>query len=320
MRFRTVLLAFFLTAIFVLPVAAQAGGIPFLGPIIPQDQNKSTCPAGWGMLIEVINNLISFFITLAIVFVAPLMLAYAGFLFVTNPVNASGKEKAKKVLLNTVIGIVIALAGWMIVDAIMVVLYNPEAKSGGTKLEVWSSLIRSGGAPSCLDQKGANKDDKLNQAVPQKPLDVVYRVPFETKFTFDSAKEVNGGIREQVPHASPPLRTLLDCMAAKVPTGVGRISSISETPIVLRNRTFEQCASGAITCTHAVNSCHYGGRKCVGSSYAVDFGDGDPGTRNLEELKTAAIACGGAINPEKSHLHVSVGAAAGCGCDTGLDD
>ena len=175
MRSKMSLFAFLLIAgSLALPLAAHAGGIPFFGPIIPQEGIQAVCPAGWGMLIEVINNLISFFITLAIVFVAPLMFAYAGFLFVTNPVNASGKEKAKKVLWNTVIGIGIALAAWMIVDAIMVVLYNPDAKAGTTKLDAWSSLISSKGAPLCLSQKGANKDDTLNQATPHAPLNVVY--------------------------------------------------------------------------------------------------------------------------------------------------
>ena len=57
-----------------LPLAAQAGGIPFFGPIVPDAINR--CAAGWGMLITVINNIISFLITLAIVFVAPLMIAW----------------------------------------------------------------------------------------------------------------------------------------------------------------------------------------------------------------------------------------------------
>ncbi len=150
MRSRTALLAvIFVVSSLVLPAAAHAGGIPFFGPIIPPQSvtgvpGSDTCAAGWGMLMIVVNNLISFLLTIAIVFVAPLMIAWSGFLFVVNPVNASGKEQAKKVLTNTVVGIVIALAGWLIVDAIMAVLYNPKAESGVTKLDVWSSLITSG--------------------------------------------------------------------------------------------------------------------------------------------------------------------------------
>lgn len=153
MRFRVPLFALlFAVGSFALPLAAHAG-IPFFGPIIPS--GYQSCPAGWGMLIIVINNIIQLLLTLAIVFVAPIMIAYSGFLFVVNPVNAGGKEQAKGILTHTIVGIVIALCGWMIVDAVMVVLYNPGASSGTTRLTAWSQLITSGGGDACLNQRGA---------------------------------------------------------------------------------------------------------------------------------------------------------------------
>lgn len=164
MRSRVPLFAILLAAgSLALPVFAQAA-IPFFGPIIPQAANQAVCPASWGLLVTVINNLISLLITMAIVFIAPLMIAWSGFLFVVNPVDPSGIAKAKDILKNTVVGIVVALAGWMIVDAIMVVLYNPSAESGVTKLGAWSSLITSGGVPPCLPQLGALPGAGLKQA------------------------------------------------------------------------------------------------------------------------------------------------------------
>ncbi len=141
-----------------LPLAAQAGGIPFFGPIIPNEQitvngvltNQNVCAAGWGLLITVINNVISLLITLAIVFVAPLMIAWSGFLLVVSQGDSGKRTEARKILTNTVVGIVIALAGWLIVDAIMVALYNPDTPIAGGKLGVWSQLVTSGGAPLCI--------------------------------------------------------------------------------------------------------------------------------------------------------------------------
>ena len=137
-----------------LPLAAHAA-IPFFGPIVPDTINR--CAAGWGAVIDIINRIISFLITIAIVFIAPLMIAYAGFLYVVNPVNASGISEAKKILTNTVVGIVIALAGWLIVDAIMAVLYNANTPNptGGGVLGTWSNLVTSGGFDPCLIQEGA---------------------------------------------------------------------------------------------------------------------------------------------------------------------
>src|SRR3989338_9348139 len=142
MRSRISLFALILVAgSFALPLAAHAGGIPFFGPIIPDAVNR--CAAGWGMLITVINNIISFLITLAIVFVAPLMIAYSGFLLVVSQGDSGKRTEARKILTNTVVGIVIALAGWLIVDAIMAVLYNRNASVPGTStvLGTWSQLI-----------------------------------------------------------------------------------------------------------------------------------------------------------------------------------
>ena len=169
MRSRVFLFALFLIAgALTLPLVAQAG-IPFFGPIIPAAYN--VCAPSWGQLIEVINNIIQLLITLAIVFVAPLMIAYAGFLFVTNPVNASGISKAREVLTNTVVGIVIALAGWLIVDAIMAVLYNANASDrSGSVLGTWSNLITSGGITPCIRIAGSLRQADLVPGVP--PTDV----------------------------------------------------------------------------------------------------------------------------------------------------
>jgi len=163
----TLFTALFAVGLFVVPQFAHAAAIPFFGPIIPQDANQAVCPAGWGMLITVINNIIRLLITLAIVLIAPFMIAYSGYLYVVNPYDPSGIAKAKSILANTILGIVIALAGWLIVDMLMAVLYNkntPDAAGG--VMGTWSSLISSGGASACLDQRGALPDDTLNQAPP----------------------------------------------------------------------------------------------------------------------------------------------------------
>lgn len=163
MRSRIPLYALLLVAgSLALPIAAHAA-IPFFGPIIPNEpitingiaSNQNVCAAGWGMLITVFNNIIQLLITLAIVFVAPLMIAWSGFLYVVNPVSPEGVKKAKGILTNTIVGIVIALAGWMIVDAIMVVLYNPDARNGGTRLGAWSQLIVGSSSGLCIPLAGS---------------------------------------------------------------------------------------------------------------------------------------------------------------------
>lgn len=150
-----------LLVVFVLPEIAHAS-IPFFGPIVPQEGVYSQCPANWGMIITIANHIIEFAITILFVFIAPLLIAYAGFLMVLNPTSAGDIEQGKKILLNMAVGLVVALGAWMIIDAVMVVLYNPEARNGQSRLGAWSDLISTGNIPPCLPQQGSLYE--LNQA------------------------------------------------------------------------------------------------------------------------------------------------------------
>lgn len=296
MRSRVIFFTFLLAVgAFALPLAAHAASIPYFGPIIPEA--TPDCPAGWGMLVTVINNIIIVLLSIMIVFFAPLMIAYAGFLFVVNPTNAGGKEQAKKILTNTIVGIIISLSAWMIVGAVMAALYKSPDGTWGT----WQELMVGGGADSCLDPASA----PTTPAPKPPPITVV---PPKGKFVYAA------GIDKQASHKSAAVVVLISCMAGKL-TKDATITSISDSTIVSGKNTFQTCAAKGKTigCAHAANSCHYGGRGCVGSSYAIDLA-GD-----LNALDTLAMSCGASALNEGNHLHVSVGRQQGCGCDASLD-
>lgn len=216
MRSRISVFAFLLVAgSFTLPLVAHAG-IPFFGPIIDKSWTVSStgiqCALGWGAVIMVINNIISLLITLAIVFVAPLMIAWSGFLYVVNPVDPSGISKAKGILLHTVVGIVIALCGWLIVDAIMVALYNPDTPISGGKLGAWSSLITSGNALTCLPQQGVGTG--LNQSANGAPGVTVGTGVLSTGLSNSPGNPCNPAtIAAAVPGVSASQANLLACIA-----------------------------------------------------------------------------------------------------------
>ncbi len=143
MRSRLPLLALLATlGSFALPLFAHATGIPYFGPVVPS--NAATCAAGWQSLIQLINNAVAVGITIVLLFIAPIMIAYAGFLYVVNPVNPSGRSQANKMMLNVVTGIVISLAAWLIVDAVLTTLTN----QGG--LNVWTAGMFGDGTTPCL--------------------------------------------------------------------------------------------------------------------------------------------------------------------------
>jgi len=120
------------------------------------------------------------------------------------------------------------------------------------------------------------------------------------------------GIASQCSTVSSQLAGLLNCVALKLPSTI--INSISDS------RGYVNCIPSAwiASCAHAKYSCHYGGKTCYnsGKSYAVDFS-----TRNLNvnQLILVSKACGASYVKDESgsasHIHVSVGQIAGCGCN-----
>ncbi|MGH7175134.1 MAG: pilin [Minisyncoccia bacterium] len=154
-RYAPVLLAVITGLLFVVPVAAHAAGIPYFGPIIPNltcnggsGGSYQISPLAWGALVTVVNNIIALTLTIAIVFFAPLMIAYAGFLYLTSGASPGNRSQANSVLTNTIVGIVVALAAWIMVDAVMGALYNGSAGS-------WYSIINSGSGNPCLSVAGS---------------------------------------------------------------------------------------------------------------------------------------------------------------------
>lgn len=158
MRLRASVLGLLLVGIFSAPMLASAA-VPFWGPIIPDAYN--VCAANWGLVIVVINNIISLGITLAIAIVAPLSFAYAGFLLLTSGGDPGKRGQARRAITNVVVGIVVALASYLIVAALMAVLYHPDDPRLAGK--TWADLVVFGGTPPCIELKASLNQNAAGQ-------------------------------------------------------------------------------------------------------------------------------------------------------------
>ena len=83
-------------------------------------------------LVNMVNGIINFIIVLLTV-LATIVLVIAGFKMVTSGGNASAWQSAKESFFNIVIGFILVLAAWLIVDTILKALT-------GTGLEVWGVI------------------------------------------------------------------------------------------------------------------------------------------------------------------------------------
>jgi len=209
---------------------------------------------------------------------AVVSIAYGGFMYLIGKT-----DQGKEIISSALLGLLLLFGSWLILYTI-----NPDLAQ--LKCEIAPiTPSGSGGQPS---------------ATPSTPSPSGQP---DGKFDFDP------DIQAQTSDASPALQTFLDCMSKKVPGNVGRISSISDSKIAAGTCSFYTCSSNPGGCSHACNSCHYGGKNCKGKSYAVDFGD----EQNAQALAKAAKECNSnayTLN-EGNHLHVSIGAAYGCGCN-----
>ena len=80
---------------------------------------KENC--GWNEFMALINKVINFILFDMALPIAAIMFAYAGFLLVTAG-GGEAKTKAKEIFTNTVLGLVIAVAAWLIVSTILSIL------------------------------------------------------------------------------------------------------------------------------------------------------------------------------------------------------
>lgn len=122
---------------FIIPASVLAAGLAT--PIVPQ----ATCPLGYGAFFVVIQNLINDSVIFASIFVV-LLIAYAGFLFVTNPASPDNISNGRTVLISAVIGFVIVISAWLIVNEFISIFMTGNLSS------ITALLQPSSGSGVCL--------------------------------------------------------------------------------------------------------------------------------------------------------------------------
>ncbi len=133
--------------LFVMPVAAHAAAtLPLLDPdwhLVPDAHDyDADCPVGaplgFGGVLQGLQNLMNAGISLGVI-ICVLIIAFAGFLWILTPTNPENHSKARAVLTNAAIGLLILLSAWLIVDFVMKLLYR-----GDTYFGPWNEILTGG--------------------------------------------------------------------------------------------------------------------------------------------------------------------------------
>ena len=129
-----------IVASYIIPVSVFAAGLAT--PIVPQ----KTCPLGYGAFFVMIQNLINDSVIFASIIVV-LLIAYAGFLFATNSASPDGVTKGRTVLMSAVIGFVIVISAWLVVNEFISIFMT-----GG--LSSITALLQPSSGSLCLPGTG----------------------------------------------------------------------------------------------------------------------------------------------------------------------
>lgn len=96
------------------------------GGLVPCGMADSTgkiTMCGFTDLMTLVNNVINFILQGMVIPIAAILFAYAGFKLITAGEEiASARTKAKSIFTDTVIGLIIAVACWLIVKLILSIL------------------------------------------------------------------------------------------------------------------------------------------------------------------------------------------------------
>jgi hypothetical protein len=101
--------------LFAMPALSLAAGLVSCG-----GANEPACD--WNGLMTLVNTVINFLLFYMAIPIAAIMFAYAGFELVSSGGSTEKRGIAKKVFTSAVIGLILAVAAWLIVSTVLSIL------------------------------------------------------------------------------------------------------------------------------------------------------------------------------------------------------
>ena len=92
-------------------------------------------------VVQTSHNILEFLVIIAVVIVI-LVIVYAGFQMAISAGNVQAKEDAKKYLVNGILGLILVLAAWLIVDTLMKIVVDEDVQGkSGQRFGVWHEIV-----------------------------------------------------------------------------------------------------------------------------------------------------------------------------------
>jgi len=278
------LLISFLVGVLTLPILTYAQIVPCDGP------NCRVCD-----FVQLGNNLIEWFVGI-MSSICALMIVFAGFKMVMGAGNPGAISEAKEMITNTIVGFIILLASWLLVDTVLRMLVGDELPNFGPWNEI--QCVAPPQQPAQPGQPGQGTSTTTTTATST-----------PSGICTDDAALMAQYRGSPVGAEDPGLRAMINCYL-----GDPQIAAATDNgQLYTVDRTSPRCSltNGArvcgLSCQHSVNSCHYGRGSGQGAR-AVDFnaraGFTEVQLYNLIQVRRPS--CGGVLNFETNHTHISM--------------
>ncbi len=230
----------------------QAGLLDRIGPECFECGACSLCDI-LSVFFQVGKYIFSFMAGIALILVIS-----SGLMMIFSMGNAEQLANGKKLLFNSLIGIVIIMISWTLVNALIMVLSDNKPTNLFTEGQWWQG-------PKC---------EKLSCAVPSSPAgptDPPSTLCQNDQTGYCCGLRMSGIKPSQCADASDSLKQILQCIYQKASEATDvqqfKITSISDDDGFIRCQTNYNSS----VCDHTRNSCHYGGPNKASKSMAADF-------------------------------------------------
>ena len=279
---KRVLFTFLFVIVLSLPALASAFSVVPCGDLNDDGSAQPACQACH--FVQLGDNLIKWFIGIAASIIA-LIFAIGGMKMVMSG-GSEGVSEAKSMMTNSVIGLVILLSAYLVVDTIMKLFVD------GSKLGTWNEI-------QCVAQ-------------PEKTADVTGPVstttPGSTAACNDDAALIAKYKGSPKGQEAPGLQTMINCYLAD--SAVATAMDPTQLYTVDRSHPYCSLTNGdpvCGVCSHSNGSCHYGRGKGLGAM-AVDFNakSGVTEAQLYSKLLARQPICKGTIELEGNHSHISM--------------
>ncbi len=281
---RTLIVSAFVLLILLLPdyTYAQSGFVTCSGT------ECSACN-----LVEMANDgIVALFGVIGIIFA--ILMTVAGFGLVTSGGNQSALEGAKSKFTNAIIGLIIVMSAWLMVDTIMRNLVEGDGNLGATFAGwgPWSEvtcLAQTATEVGEIPESGGNPPDPNVDAV-----------------CTDDAALMAKYRGSPIGREAPGLVEMIACYRADP-----AVSALLDTnQIYTVDRSYPRCSltnghTACGPCSHSANSNHYGRGSGLGAK-AVDFNSKGSERALYDALVARKAACGGTLLFETNHTHISM--------------